>query len=137
MILIHKNEFCKAEFDPSSKTVRTQYIGIAKADAITNLLTKVMEFSGQHDIKHMIANLTKMQGTFTGLLDFFERQFYPTMINNGLRTYAMAVSPDVFTKYASNQLEKKVGNKLAWHAFNSLEDAEEWTTRMHLKSSAA
>jgi hypothetical protein len=137
MILIHKNEFCKAEFEALTKTVRTQYIGIAEVEAITDLLKKVIVYSRQHNIEHMIANLTQMHGTFTGAMEFFEKEFYPNMIKNGLKTYAMAFSQDVFTKYASNQLQKKVGDKLYWHAFQSLNEAEEWTMIMRTKSLAA
>ncbi|QHT67252.1 hypothetical protein GXP67_11685 [Rhodocytophaga rosea] len=130
MILIHKNGFCKAQYDPSTKTVRTQYIGIANVESITDLLRKVLEFSAKQPIRHMIANLTLMQGTFTGALDFFEKEFYPTMIKNGLETYAMAVSSDVFTHFAATQLKKKVGGKLEWQAFPSVEKAEQWTSSL-------
>lgn len=130
MILIHKNGFSKAEFDPSIATLRTQYIGIANHEPIIDLLTKVMEFSKKEPIRHMIADLSLMQGTFTGAIDFFEKEFYPTMISHGLETYAMAVSSDVFTKFASTQLKKKVGNKLDWQAFANKQEAEAWTKSM-------
>jgi hypothetical protein len=124
--LIYKNELCNAKYDRISKLVRTQYVGIVKVDAITDLLRKVMEFSGKEQVNYMIANLTEMQGTFTGALDFFEKEFYPTMIRNGLYAYASTLSKDAFTKYAAAQLQKKVGGKLEWHAFSTVLEAENW-----------
>ncbi|UZR99296.1 hypothetical protein [Chondrinema litorale] len=127
MELIYKNNYGKAEYDAGTKTLRTQYIGIAHKEHIIDLLRKVIDFAENGKIKHMIANLTLMNGTFTGALDFFESEFYPHMIGNGLETYAMAVSNDVFTKFAATQLNKRIGGKLDWHVFPSLTDAEVWT----------
>jgi hypothetical protein len=126
MILIHKNAFCNAIYDPATTIVRTEYVGIAQVEAITDLLRKVIDYSGKAPAKHMIANLTRMQGTFTGALPFFEKEFYPSMIANGLESYAMAVSTDVFTQYAASQLRKKVG-QIDWHVFSSVKEAEQWT----------
>ena len=124
--LIYKNEFGSAVYDRANKMVRTQYSGMVKVDAITDLLLKVIEFSWKQKIHTMIANLTEMQGTFTGALDFFEKEFYPTMIKNGLHSYACALSKDAFTKYAATQLQKKVGGSLEWHAFQTVAEAERW-----------
>lgn len=125
--LIYKNEHGAAYYDRDNKLVRTQYKGIVKVEAITDLLRKVIDFSGKEKLHFMLANLTEMQGTFTAALDFFENEFYPAMIKNGLRSYASAVPKDVFTKFSATQLQKKVGGKLDWQAFSSLDDAEQWT----------
>jgi hypothetical protein len=52
------------------------------------------------------------------------------MIKNGLRTYAMVVSDDIFTKFAADQLTQKISGKLDWRVFSSLEEAEKWTSSM-------
>jgi hypothetical protein len=125
--LIYKNEHGSAHYDRVKKLVRTQYKGIVKLESITDLLRNVIEFSRKEPIHFMLANLTEMQGTFTSAIDFFENEFYPAMIANGLQSYASALPKDVFTKFAASQLQKKVGGKLEWKAFSSLEDAEQWT----------
>ena len=127
MKLVYENSRGQAQYEASSKTLYTQYVGLAHADIIIDLLEKVLPFSEEHSINHMIANLANMQGTFTGAMDFFEKRFYPTMIKNGLRTYAMVVPPDVFTKFAADSLQKTVGGKLDWRMFPSFEAAQEWT----------
>jgi hypothetical protein len=63
-------------------------------------------------------------------MDFLENEFYPKLIQNGLLTYAMVVSGDIFTKFAADQLTKKIGGKLEWQVFESLEAAEKWTNSM-------
>ena len=127
-MLIYKNEYGKAEYEVNSKTLRTQYIGIAKTEPIIDLLGKVILFAEEGKIRHMIANLTAMKGSFAGAMKFFENEFYPHMIGNGLRTYAMAFSNDEVTRFAALQLNLKVMGLLEWHAFASLDEAEIWTS---------
>jgi len=43
--------------------------------------------------------------------------FYPKLIQNGLLTYAMVVSGDIFYKFAADQLTKKIGGTLDWQVF--------------------
>jgi hypothetical protein len=130
MELIYENKYGKAEYDRATKTVRTQYIGVSITEPIIDYLSKVILYSEKQRIKHGITNLTQMKGTFTGAMDFIENEFYPKMINNGLITYAMVISNDIFTKFAADQLTKKIGGKLDWRVFSSLEEAEKWTSSM-------
>jgi hypothetical protein len=130
MILIYENKYGKAEYETAKKTVRTQYVGISMVEPIIDYLQKVIQYSEIHPIRHGITNLTQMKGTFTGAMGFIEGEFYPKMINNGLRTYAMVISNDIFTKFAADELTKKIGGKLDWKVFSSLEEAEKWTNSM-------
>ncbi|MBT32478.1 MAG: hypothetical protein CMO01_22670 [Thalassobius sp.] len=127
MELIYENEYGKAEYDSTNKLLRTQYIGVAQAEPIIDLLRKVLPFAEKGKIRHMLANLTGMRGSFAGAMNFFETEFYPHMLDNGLETYAMAFSHDAMTKFAALQLNLKVMGKLDWHAFPSLDEAEIWT----------
>jgi hypothetical protein len=130
MELIYENKYGKAEYDHANRTVRTQYVGIAITESIIDYLEKVILYAEKHPIKHGVTNLSQMKGTFTGALDFIENIFYPKMIKNGLRTYAMVVSDDIFTKFAADQLTQKISGKLDWRVFSSLEEAEKWTSSM-------
>ena len=130
MELIYENKYGKAEYDRAARIVRTQYTGVAVTEAIKDYLSKVILFSEKQPIRHGITNLTQLKGTFTGAMDFIENEFYPKMIDNGLQTYAMVISNDIFTKFAADQLTKKIGGKLDWRVFSSIEDAEKWTGSM-------
>jgi hypothetical protein len=130
MELIYENKYGKAEYDSTTKTVRTQYIGISMVEPIIDYLRKVIQFSQKYPIRHGVTNLTQMKGTFTGAMDFIENEFYPKMINNGLLTYAMVISNDIFTKFAAEELTKRIGGKLDWRVFSDLEEAEKWTKSM-------
>ncbi len=132
MELIHENDFANANYDRSRFLVQTQYVGIAHVQPIVELLRKVMEHSGKEKVRAMRANLTRMQGTFTEAMEFFEKEFYPTMIKNGLLSYAIVVSNDAFTKYAATQLRKKAGN-VDFHIYQNLEEADQWiASKAHL-----
>jgi hypothetical protein len=128
MELIYENRYGKAEYDASTRTVRTQYVGVAIPDQIIDYLSKVVVFAEKKPIRHGITNLTQLKGTFTGALEYIENEFYPKMIKNGLVSYSMVVSNDVFTRFSADQLTQKIGGKLDWQVFSSLEAAEKWTT---------
>jgi hypothetical protein len=130
MVLIYENKFGKAEYDETTRTVRTQYVGVAVPEAIKDYLSKVILYSEKQPIKHGITNLSQLKGTFTGALDFIENEFYPKMIENGLRSYAMIISDDVFARFSADQLTKKIEGKLYWQVFSTPEDAENWTKSM-------
>jgi hypothetical protein len=127
---IYENKYGKAEYDRATKTVRTQYVGVAITESIIDFLSKIVVYSETHKIEHGVTNLSLMKGTFTAAMDYLENEFYPKLIKNGLLTYAMVVSSDIFTKFAADQLTKKIGGKLDWQVFESLEEAEKWTKSM-------
>jgi len=130
MVHIYENKYGKAEYDPATKTVHTQYVGVAITESIIDFLSMIILYSEKHRIEHGITNLTQMKGTFTAAMDFLENEFYPKLIQNGLLTYAMVVSGDIFTKFAADQLTKKIGGTLDWQVFESLQEAEKWTKTM-------
>jgi hypothetical protein len=127
---IYENKYGKAEYDRATKTVRTQYVGVAITESIIDFLSMIVLYSEKNKIEHGITNLSQMKGTFTAAMDYLENEFYPKLIENGLLTYAMVVSSDIFTKFAADQLTKKIGGKLDWQVFSSIEEAEKWTRSM-------
>jgi hypothetical protein len=56
---------------------------------------------------------------------FFEKEYYPHMIKQGLSCTAIIVSNDIFTKYATNDLSKRVGN-FELQIFETFDDGEAW-----------
>lgn len=125
MEIINTNAFATAKFDATRRIVFYEFIGLIRVPLGLETLRKVMEFSTHTPVRGIVSDLSKLQGTFTGATEFFEKEYYPHMIKNGLLCTAIVVSNDIFTKYAVNELKKKVGH-FQLHVYEDFKRAEQW-----------
>jgi hypothetical protein len=129
MEIINENAFASAKYDTSTKVVYYHFVGQIRVPLGMETLKKVMAFAQARPIKGIVSNLSKLQGTFTGATEFFEKEYYPHMIKNGLCCTAIIVSNDIFTKYAVKELTKRVGN-FHLHVFEDASEAERWVLQV-------
>lgn len=136
METINTNAFATAKYDLSRRIVFYEFVGLIRVPLGLETLRKVMEFSNHTPVRGIVSDLSKLQGTFTGATEFFEKEYYPHMIKNGLLCTGIVVPNDIFTKYAANELKKKVGN-FQLHVYENYKQAEQWVAETTTASLSA
>jgi hypothetical protein len=137
MEIINGNSFATARYDAQTQLVYYEFVGVISVPMGMETLRKVMMFAEQKTVRGIVSNLLKLQGTFTNITSFFEKEYYPHMIKNGLQCTAIVVSNDVFTKYAVTELKKRVGT-FQLHVFQDVKTAEEWVKEtLHVAAPSA
>jgi hypothetical protein len=136
MEVINENPFATARYNPQTRIVYYEFTGVISVPFGMETLRKVMLFAEQLPVRGIVSNLLKLHGTFTSVTGFFEKEYYPHMIKHGLHCTAIVVPNDVFTKYAVNELTKKVGN-FHLHVFQEYKTAEEWVKEMVTSATAS
>jgi hypothetical protein len=125
MEIINGNSFATASYDAQTRMVYYEFVGVISVPLGMETLRKVMLFAEQRPVRGIVSNLLKLHGTFTNVTSFFEKEYYPHMIKNGLQCTAIVVPNDVFTKYAVAELTKKAGH-FQLHVFQEYKTAEGW-----------
>lgn len=108
------------------KLLYAEYIGLARTNQIEDLLRKVLFFTENGNISHLIINLKNMQGAFSGSTNYIENDFYPIMTKNGTVSLSLIVSKDVFTNFTLKSIKIRSNRELKIRTFCDLEDAKNW-----------
>lgn len=125
MELIGKNKHLTCHFDSENKVLHLIFEGVVNTDLTKEVTIKIIEFTKKNKVLGEFVDLSKMTGTFTHLIDYLTKEYYPKMLAQGMQCEAVVVSKDVFTKFAADTLIKKMGN-FVMQTFHNREQALLW-----------
>jgi hypothetical protein len=125
METIFKGSHVTLSYDGGKKILYYEYKGTVLVDKGIEGLKKTMEFASKRSVKGILSDLTEMSGSFTNANEFLENEYYPYMIQRGLVCNAFVVSNNVFTKFATDQLIKRMGS-FELRTFNNVPEAQKW-----------
>ena len=128
MELIGKNKHAECYFEPETKIAHLKLSGVPNAELTKEITTKILAFAKKTQILGEVVDITEMTGTFTKVNDHLVNEYYPQMMAQGLLCEGVAVSNDVFTKFAADSLIKKMGN-FTMQTFKSKDDAYKWVAQ--------
>jgi hypothetical protein len=67
-----------------------------------------------------------LKETFSNINDFEVNVYFPRLLRNGLRAYAIVLPDEVFEKSNSNQIIQKLGDKAQLVLFSNMFEAKRW-----------
>lgn len=125
MELIKENSFAKAEYDAEKGILYSKYSGQVDSKKALEVLEAQVAFSENNKVKAIRADLSELKGTYTMINDWLEANFFPVLIERGLKCHAFIVSSDIFSNFATKNLMKRIGTvKIV--TFKSLDEADDW-----------
>lgn len=125
MELIGKNSHLTCHYDPQEKILHLVFNGRVNTDLTKEVTSRILEFANTNQVLGEYVDLSEMTGTFTQLIEYLTKEYYPTMMARGLKCEGVVVSKDVFTKFAADSLIKKMGN-FVMQTFQSRDEALNW-----------
>ncbi len=122
---IFENDSGIVYYDQETRIIFDEFFG--RADIGNGLEIFVLEqnFAINNKISGICTDISRLSGVFLQLNEFFEKEFFPYMIKKGLICNAIVVSKDVFTKFATKDLLKRIKN-FEIRTFDNREDAMRW-----------
>jgi hypothetical protein len=125
MELIRENSYVKSEYDAERQIIYTKYFGTVNTEKSIEVLEAMLDFSQKNKIRAMLVDISELKGTFTMLNKWFEKNFFPPMIKQGMKCNAVIVSQDVFSQFAVNDLQKRI-DTFEMQTFDDYKSGEDW-----------
>lgn len=129
MDLVYENNSVKFFFDEKSGIFKAVFIGKVNMENTVTAFNYVLSNPNKFSTKAIISDLTKLQGTFTMLLDYLDEKLYPYLSSKGVLCDAIVLNNDAFTKFSVIKLEKTISNFII-KSFTSLDAAEKWVQKI-------
>lgn len=125
MELIKENQLGRVEYDRLNSTIYATYEGMVNPELGMELFHATMEYVENNRVVAICSDTTLLTGTFTHVNDFLTQTYFPHLIKHGVICIAMIVSADVFTRFATKDLIKKMGS-MTLQTFKSESEAVAW-----------
>ncbi len=125
MKLIVENELAIVNYDEEKKTVFSVYSGIPSPESLMEILQAILAFSETSRVVAIIGDITGLKGTFTSMNDYILNDYYPPLIERGLKIDVLVVSKEVFAQFELEDLGEIIGG-VEVKMFDSMEVAKEW-----------
>jgi len=108
MDLIFENKSVKFYFNNETKIFKASFFGVVNIQLITEAFEFIISNPSDLGTKAVITDLTKLKGTFTMLMDYFEDNLYPYLNSKGIICDAIVLNKDIFTKFSVKKLENAI-----------------------------
>lgn len=125
MELIGKNKHLTCHFNPQQKVLYLVFEGVVNTDLTKEVTSKIIDFTKKNQVLGEFVDLSQMTGTFTHLIEYLTKEYYPKMLAQGMLCEGVVVSKDVFTKFAADSLIKQMGNFIM-QTFHNKDEAVQW-----------
>jgi hypothetical protein len=122
---IYENDSGVVYYDRDKKILVDEFFGRADIGNGLEIFVFEQNFANNNTISGICTDIRKLSGVFLQLNEYFEKEFFPYMIQKGLICNAIVVSRDVFTKFATKDLLKRIKN-FEIRTFDEREDAMRW-----------
>ena len=123
---VFENELAKVEYDKENKVGWFTITGLVNVELGIESFKEYLKVLDRKPLKGAIFNCMEMKGTFTKLNPWINENWYPAIIPQGYKGWALATT-DVFSQFAGNMLINKLTPKeVSAKIFNSVEKAEKF-----------
>ncbi|UKN02261.1 hypothetical protein K6119_01850 [Paracrocinitomix mangrovi] len=105
-----------------------KWIGPCTEEEVKIASLKMLEWQKREGVKNNtsfhVHDTKELEGAWAGLVDWISNYFFPENFKYGLRYNLSIISPDLFSKMSSIQLEKSNSNKVTTILCETISQAE-------------
>jgi hypothetical protein len=128
--VLFEESYCMVAYDAEQEWVYVSWRGYQTIEQIKTGMEAQLKAIFSKKCRVSLSDLRQAKGTFTAANDWIEKDWLPRALSGGYRASAMLYSPDVFTKFAMNDLnqryEKSKPSHFDMRYFFDEEPAIEW-----------
>lgn len=129
-IIYYDETFCKIIYNESDDVIIGYWKGYQSIEKGKEAFEAYLKVTEETKCPVIIGDLSKIQGSFTNLNDWIEKDWIIRAISKGHKINAMVYSPDIFSKFAMNDLNnryKQAKNPpVVLRLFDDLDEAKGW-----------
>ncbi len=131
--------YAKLSYEPQKNYLLMKWIGPCTENEVKEASMKMFEWQKKEGLrtkcKFHVHDTKEIEGAWAGLVDWISNYFFPLNYEYGLRFNVSILSPDLFSKLSSIQLEKKTSSKVTTVLCETISQAEAWITKKYVELS--
>ena len=105
-----QERFVSVEYNTEHNWIEVIWNSYQNADQLKLGMDKVLELLSQKSLSKVFMDMRAIKGTFTDANEWIAKEWLPKANKAGFRYGVLTCSDDVFTKFATDELIKMVGN---------------------------
>jgi len=129
----------KISYEPQKNYLLMKWIGPCTESEVKAASMKMYDWQKREGIrakcKFHVHDTKEIEGAWAGLVDWISNYFFPLNYEYGLRYNISIISPDLFSKMSSIELQKKSNNKVTTILCETISQAESWLTKKYAELS--
>ena len=122
--------YAKLSYEPRKNYLLMKWIGHCTEAEVQAASMKMLEWQKREGIRNKckfhVHDTKEIEGAWAGLVDWISNYFFPLNYEYGLRYNISIVSPDMFSKMSSVELQKRSTNKVTTILCETISQAEVW-----------
>jgi len=126
--------YAKLSYNPQKNYLLMKWMGPCSDDEVKAASLKMLEWQKREGISKKclihVHDTKEIEGAWAGLVDWITNYFFPLNYDHGLRYNLSIISPDMFSKLSSIQLEQN-GGKVPTVICETLSEAERWISNKY------
>ncbi|WP_338793025.1 STAS/SEC14 domain-containing protein [Bernardetia sp. MNP-M8] len=113
--------------DEDTNCIHMQWIGFATSQKYRHGMNTGLEKVKEKEVTRWLANMAEMGAITPEDQKWTNEDWFPRLLESGIRTAAVVMSKDVFNQLAVKKIgEEMTDNNYTMHFFDNLEEAKEW-----------
>ena len=125
MHVIEQNPFYEAYYDAAHKFLIFSVTGDVEVTRIRSYLARQIEWSQEHKVLGICADLTNLEGTIAPLSGFIATEYIAPLKEVGMSGAAIVVSEEILSRLAARDFVKRMGEQ-GVVMFHDSTDAMKW-----------
>lgn len=131
--------YAKLSYEPQKNYLLMKWMGPCTENEVKEASMKMFEWQKKEGLrtrcKFHVHDTKEIEGAWAGLVDWINNYFFPLNYEYGLRFNISILSPDLFSKLSSIELQKRSSNKVTTVLCETLSQAEAWLTKKYVELS--
>lgn len=140
--LIRNNDgeiYAKLSYEPQKNYLLMKWIGFCSEEEVKSASMKMLEWQkregSKKGCKFHVHDTKEIEGAWAGLVDWITNYFFPLNYEHGLRYNISIISPDLFSKLSSIELQKRSNDRVKTVLCETISQAEAWLTKRYTELS--
>lgn len=127
--------YAKLSYDPHKNYLLMKWIGFCSEDEVKAASMKMYEWQKREGFKKSckfhVHDTKEIEGAWAGLVDWISNYFFPLNYEFGLRYNISVISPDLFSKLSSIELQKRSNDMVTTVLCETISQAEAWLAKRY------
>lgn len=126
-IEVFHNKQGEFKYNKDLNILYATFYGIINLELASELIKSAADFALSNKVYGVVADVTKLRGSYLKLFDLLIDDIYPPLIDKGMKVHATVISDDVIVEHVTSKLEKRrLQMGIESKTFTKIELADTW-----------
>ena len=119
------DEYIEIHYDSENHWIYSNWQNYQKLESVQNGCEKILGFLKEKNCTKVLNDNRLVKGTWTFASEWVGNDWFPRIIEAGLKQFAWIYSPDAFSKFSTDQSTKNTEDSII-KTFNNIKEGEDW-----------